>query len=107
MQQFEELHPKWDAFRIVVGGTRCMFGFPTEYQPQIAATRVLIIFWFFGGMIFVIHLLTIFMHLSNIIIYDRQIQTIREIVDNSFNLMGDGFVLHHVKEQNEVGECLF
>lgn len=102
MQQFEDLKPKWDSFRIVVGETKCMFGFPTEYQPQILATRILIAFWFFGGMIFVAYLLTIFMHLSSIRIYDHQIQSIREIVDNTLNLKGDGFVFHHLKTQNEV-----
>lgn len=101
-QQFEDLQPKYDWYRIVLGGHRIIFGFPNEYQPQILATRVLVSIWLFGGMIFNINFLAVILKLMDTTMYKHQIGSIQEIVDNSFKLRGDAFVLHHLKAQNEV-----
>lgn len=105
LQQFER--PQWDYLGISFNGVCLFLGFPCPYQANNNANRVLFMSILLGGIIFVTTLSTIVIKLSTSPIYNTQIQTIDEIVDNyHFDLVGSPFALHELQQQNEV-KCIF
>lgn len=100
-QQFEPGR-KWDWNKIVIEGFRCLLSFPCSYNPKNLMARagyVLILFYaFIFSNILNIHSIYIFQNA----IFDHQIQTIREIINEDFTLIGDKNVYGNVLKQNEV-----
>lgn len=56
----------------------------------------------FGGMLINIIFISFALLFITKQIFEKQIDTIQEIVDNRFEVMGDGFALQHLNRQNQV-----
>lgn len=102
MQQYEDFARKWDWFRLTFSGMAPCFGFVSEYTPRIAPNRIFFIFCIFGAMLSYIVTNSILLHYVTHPIYENQIQSIEEIIDNDFEIVGDSFALQHLKMQNQV-----
>lgn len=103
LQQYEDVQPKWDWFRLTFSGICTTLGFPSEFRPQNIPSRIFFIFCIFGSMLFMIVVIAKTFAFATTPLYDKQIDSIREIVDESFDLIGDDFALQHLMQQNEVG----
>lgn len=102
LQQFEDLQPKWDWFRITFAGICCCVGSTTYYKPKTFSNRNFFLFLLFGNMIFVISFISCLIQLVSAAIYDHQIESVREMLDDSFELLCDEFTFQHLIKQNEV-----
>lgn len=77
-------------------------GFPCTYRPTNNANRLLFISVLFGGILFVIVVTTFVIKLYTSPIYNSQTETIAEILDNNFDLVGGQFALQKLLQQNQV-----
>lgn len=102
MQQYEELQPKWDWFRITFSGMAPCFGFVSEYTPRIFPNRIFFICCVFGAMLSYIVTTSMLLFFLTKPLYEKQIQSIGEIIDKDFEIVGDGFALQHLKMQHQV-----
>lgn len=102
IQQFEDKQPKWDLLRHITDGICVFCCFSCEYRPQIISIRIVFAFFVLGCIIFNISNFAFWMKIVEIQYYEKQIETVQQIV-NSFHLVGDEFALEHVKRQNNVG----
>lgn len=100
-QQFERGR-KWEWNKIVFEGFRCLLSFPCRYNPKNLMARagyVLVLYYaFIFSNILNLHLIYIFQNS----IFDYQIQTIREIINDDFTLIGDKNVYGNILKQNVV-----
>lgn len=103
LQQYEDVHPKWDWFRLTFSGICATLGFASEFRPQNIPSRIFFIFCIFGSMIFMIVSIAKTLMFVTTTFYEKQIDSIQEIVDGSFDLIGDDFALQHLMKQTEVG----
>lgn len=102
LQQFEDLQPKWDWYRLTLAGTSPCFGMPSVYKPKILPNRIFFIACVFGAMLVSIVCNCITILILTKPIFDDQIGTLHEIIENGFNLSGDSIVLQHLKQHNQV-----
>lgn len=102
MQQYEELQPKWDWFRLTFSGMAPCFGFVSDYQPKIAPNRIFFIFCIFGAMLSYIVTTSMLLLLLKNPMYEKQIQSIEEIIRKDFEIVGDKFAFQHLKMQHQV-----
>lgn len=102
MYQFEDLHPKWDWHRITLGCLRCSCSFPCESKPKNISHRIYFTSFLFGSMLFGIYLVSVMMKLMTNPLYENQVNSVETIIDGSFDLAGDIFVLEHLTKQKEV-----
>ncbi|XP_031639661.1 uncharacterized protein LOC116351666 [Contarinia nasturtii] len=97
-----EPRPRWDWNGLLFNGTCCYLGFPCSYNPKNSVSRFGYATILFGALIFVtvmnygIILFVVTPYLN------PQIQTIQEIIDGQFNLIGDQFTMWKVMEQNKI-----
>lgn len=101
MQQFER-RLKLDYFDTILNGLCVFVGFACPYKPENNAHRLAFVFVIFGGIIFVSTSTTLVVKLFTSPIYHPQIETIKEILNNNFNLAGSQFALYQLEKQNEV-----
>lgn len=102
IQQFEHFQPKWDWHRLALAGFCLMCGFVSDYKPNNLSNRVFCCFWIYSSMFFIISATCIFIGFMTTNIYENQIRSINEIINNNFELIGDDFALQHLMQQNEV-----
>lgn len=102
LQQLEDVQRKWDWFRLTSSGICSTFGFPSEFWPRSTPSRVFYMFAVFGQMIFTIYFGGVMLTFIMEPIYEKQINSIQEIVDQSFDLTGDEFAWQHLMRQTEV-----
>lgn len=93
---------KWDWHRVTLEAIRSVCGFGYKYQPQMISHRIFVISVQLGNLIFIVSVLAIFMKTVTTQMFAHRIETIREIVQNSYKLIGDEFALQHLMRQNEV-----
>lgn len=102
---FEQLEPEshnsWDWNRTWLNAIRCYFGFSCEYNPTINVTRAGYMFLLFGSIICVTTISTRFigLHVKNY--FSPQVETIQEIIENQFDLVGNQHALQML-QQNKV-----
>lgn len=101
LEQFE-YHSKWDWHRIFFDGLRIHMGFSCPYNPQNNATRVLYLFILLACIIFTITISSTLLQFMASPILSLQVETIQEILDEQFTLIGGPFELLKMTEQNEV-----
>lgn len=101
MQQFER-HPKWDCLRITIAGIYLFFGYPCTFKPENNANRMLFIWTLFAAILYTIVLSTGSIHVLSSDIYNRQVETIHEILQNDFDLVGNEFTLQKLLQKNQV-----
>lgn len=102
LQQFEDVQPKWDWLRLTFTAMCCINGFVCNYKPKIISNRILFICCLFGSMIYVITVMSFMLYVIEKSIFENQMKTIKEIVDNSYDFVGDGYALEHLMGQKEV-----
>lgn len=99
--QFED-RPMYDWHRVTMEAIRLMCGWTIGYRPKILPTKILYVSCLFGSLIFTVEFLALFLNLLNTTMFKHQIQSIQEILDQSFQVVGDDFALQHLKKQNTV-----
>lgn len=102
MQQFEDVRPKWDYIRISITIIRCYCGFGIEYKPKLHSTRIFIVSCLLSSFLFDIKFILLWTKYMTTPLFERQIQSRQEIIDNRFETVGDGFALQQLIKQNEV-----
>lgn len=102
LQQFEDLEPKWDWFRITIAAIGPCLGVVSEYRPQILPNRIFFICCIFGAFLIYIITSSFWLYFTANPIFEKQISSVHEIVNGNFQLAGDGFALQHLMKQNEV-----
>lgn len=100
--QMFERHSNWDYNAILFNGTCLLLGFSCPYNPENAANRIGYAFFLWGSIIFVTLITTTITVLFTLRIYRPQVETISEILDSHFDLIGSQFVLQQLLQQNEV-----
>lgn len=101
LQQFENVGPKWNSFRIAIGVLSRFIGMSYAYKSTNNASRVLFAIGMFGCLIFVSSFISIMMTSLNRQMYADHVETIREILDSKFDLAGDIFSLQELLKKNE------
>lgn len=100
-QQFEQ-PPKWDWHRIFVEGFPCILGFSCNYRANNNGHRVLFAFFLMAATLFVIIINSVALSFITTPILRPQIKTVKEIVSNDFNLVGNRFVWMKLLQKSEV-----
>lgn len=103
MQQFEDVQPKWDWYRIslVSMSIACGAGYPS-YKPKINPTRIFSAFGLFAGIMITTTVNSLLLLFITNPIFDIQIESIPKLVNEHFDLVGDEFALMHLRRQNQV-----
>lgn len=107
IQQFEDMRPKWDWHRITFAGFCCCCGFPSEFNPKTTSQRLSFSCILLAFMILDITGLALMVKSITKPFYNDQIDSIKQIVDNSFELSGDKFALENIIKQTEVDHNIF
>lgn len=102
LAQMFETKPKWDTFRIGVNGIACYLGLPCKYYPKSDANRIGTIFVFFGGMYFAILLNTIIVKMYTRPMFNPQVKTTEQLIENEFSLIGNAFAYQKIAEDIQV-----
>lgn len=77
-------------------------GLVMDYSPKIFATRTLLMSFLLGCMLFDTVFIALWTKSMTTPFYNVQIKLKREIIDNHFQLAGDGFALQHILKHNQV-----
>lgn len=101
LQQFESAR-KYDWNTILMAITTMLLGFSSNYKAHLISNRILFIACIFGGIVFSTIVLAFFLRITINPIYESQIKSFREIVDGSYDLIGDYVALQHMIRKNEV-----
>lgn len=102
LQRFEDLQPKWDWNRITLAGFAFFLGVAYRFRPQIFPLRVYYTFVVFGCMLYSNVILSAIINIIWEPIYQHQVKSIKEVVDGSFEMVGDELALRHMIQNNEV-----
>lgn len=100
-QMFEQ-HPKWDLFKISVNGFACFVNLPCTYKPMNNANRIGAISVYFGSSLFANILIIFVIESSSTLTYDPQVNTIRQLIDDDYKLVGNEFAFKKISERNQV-----
>lgn len=102
MQQYEFLQPKWDGLSILLMAIANVCGSGSNYKPKIASHRIFFIIGVLGGILLNIILTSFTVIFMSNQIFGNQIESIQEIVENRFDLVGDGFALQQLNRNKQV-----
>lgn len=106
LQQFEDVYPKWDWYRLMTCGFANVFGLSYTYKPKILANRIYYACMLISALIYAIFLVAYGQHFMAIPIYGNQISSVSEIVDKDYTWVGDSFALAQLYKQNKVTESI-
>lgn len=101
LQQFEDLYPKWSYFQLLHTLMGISMGIITIYKPKSISNRIFFAFGHFASILYVICILSCFKDILINPIFKDQIQSVKEIVDGSFELVGDKVAFQHIIRKNE------
>lgn len=101
LQQFER-HPKWDWLKLTFNGFICTLGFPCCYDPKTTANRIGFMACLLGYIVITCVISSILMQLAITPIISPQVQSVGEIVNGNFQLVGDRFAFRKISQQMEV-----
>lgn len=103
MQKFEDMQPKWCWYRIslVVLSISCGFSYPS-YKPKITPHQIFAAFGLLGGIMLTTTLNSMILLFITNPIFNSQIESIQELMNGHFELVGDEFALIHLMGQNQV-----
>lgn len=101
LYQFEQRPLDWHS--ITLDGIRIVCGCSSEHRPQFLPTRILYSACLWGSVILTVTLLAVSLEILTNTIYEDQVKSIQEIIDQSFQLTGEEFALKRsMMEGNEV-----
>lgn len=106
MEALESDKPKWDWMRIAFAAIRISCCLVSEYKPKTLPTRINFIAWLFGSMIFYTSFISIWTKFMTSFIFEHQVESIREILNYNFELVGDEFSFNHIMRQNQVNALI-
>ena len=101
LQQFDNPNPKWSWPRIFTLALGICFGITTNFRPMSISNRIYFAISSFAGIIYVICILAFFKDVLINPMFKHQIQSIQEIVDGSFELVGDNIAFEHIKRNRD------
>lgn len=102
LQAYENFTPKWNWWQLYFSGIASGFGFGSEYFAIILSNRIFYCFCLMAALLFFIIGNTFVLVFVTIPLYEDQITTTQEIIQQRFDLVGDSFAFQHLKLQNEV-----
>lgn len=102
IQQFDDIHPKWDWHRLTIHCFANMCGFPYTYRPKIVASRIYYGIGLFGVVIFLIVFGVHYQLFMTDLMYENQVDSIEEIIAKNYTLAGDSLTLDHLNKRYEV-----
>lgn len=102
LQQFEDVQPKWQSFRIALGVLCRFIGMSYPYNSTNNSSRILFIIGMLGCLIFSTSFMSILMTSMNEQRYEDQVKTIQEICDKEYELTGSHYSLRQVEKANRV-----
>lgn len=102
LQRFEDLQSTWDWNRVTVISFGILLGMPFKYRPTKLPLKFLYAFGIFGSILYGIVILSCLMINLKDSFYKDQVESIQEIVDDSFEIIGDSFALQQMMRQNAV-----
>lgn len=107
MQQFEDYRPKLDWHSIMLIGIGCLCGLPIISKRKNTSHRIFHGFCFYGSLIYNVCILSTMINLMKVPLYETQVDSIQQIINDAYELTGDNFTLTHLKKQNEVYFLIF
>lgn len=96
-QRFEDFKPKWNWSRITLAGVATCV-----YKAKLFPHRVFYIFGLYGSLVHAVVIMSGVIIILMKPIYEDQVKSIEEILDGSFEIVGDHFALQHMIRQDEV-----
>lgn len=103
LQQFER-QPKWHIFRFMINALCIIIGFTSEYNPTSDPSRISLAFGLLAGILCSVVYSTFLLRIFWKPYLWPQVQSVNEILDNNFKLVGDSFAL--MKLQMMVSQLL-
>lgn len=94
--------PKWDFHEITLIGFAYTFGLSYPIYPKHSFFRMIVGSYLIMAFLLNIIILTKYQETMTVPIYNLQINTVNEIIENDFKLAGDPFALEFLSERNEV-----
>lgn len=102
LQGFEK-HRKLDWHSITLAGIGCLCGFSVQHRNvHNTSGRIFLGFCLYGSVVFNICLISCMINFLKKPLYEDQIDSIQQIINNSYELAGDEFALEHLVKQNGV-----
>lgn len=102
MWQMFERHPKWDLYRISVNGFACFVNLPCTYKTANNANRIGAITVYFGSSLFANIVLIFVIKSSSTLTYDPQVNTVDQLIESDYKLVGNAFAFDKISERNQV-----
>lgn len=103
LQQFDHgVQPKWDWLRIWFDGFRVICGMNSTYNPTNVLTRSFFIFCIFVGIIASTTDNTFILLFMLSPIFEKQVNTVNEIIEQKFDLVGDNLTLQMLSQRYQV-----
>lgn len=100
IQQFEQ--QKWDWNLITINIVCVVCGFNTNFKPKSNAMRLVLIIFLFAAIICSTLFSSVLIKQITKPILKLQVDSIREIIDGDFNLVGDRFAFMKISQDNKV-----
>lgn len=100
--QMFEPPPRWDWFKITINAFECCMSLPCTYNPTNNAHRIGTISAYFGSWLFAALLNTIIIKLFTTPIFNPQLKTVDQLIEDKFSLAGNAFTYQIITEQNQV-----
>ena len=102
IQQFDDIHPKWDWHRLTIHCFANMCGFPYTYRPKTVASRIYYGCCLYGVVIFLIVFDVHYQLFMTNLMYEKQVDSVEEIIAENYTLAGDSLALNHLIKRDEV-----
>lgn len=103
LQQFEcTMIPKWDWMRVVFNGLRMMCGYSIKLRPRIHAHRVYVAIACLSCIVYGITFCAIWLKCMTTPFFETQVQSVRDLLDKDFELVGDDFAAHLLMKEKQV-----
>lgn len=100
-QQFER-GPKWDWHRIQMEGHPLSLGFSSNFKPKHHLNRILFTFVLLHSVVFPTILLSALFGLIAKPTHYPQINSIQELINGEYSMVGDEYAFQKILHQNEV-----
>lgn len=100
LQQFER-HPKWDWHRLVINGMGYFCCLSRTYAPKTTANRILFTAVLLNAIVIDTFIIGLFLNKMQL---QKKDYSIDQILDGSYQLVGDPFTHQYLMEQNQVCE---
>lgn len=105
LQLFDDT--KWDWTRLTITWICCSTGFVCGYKPNGISNRIFYAFCLLGSIVFSICHYSLVQQTLTKSLYNNQIKSTQEILNSSFELIGDELALEHLRDQDEVPKNIF